>query len=197
VFECKYELDSLAHFLSLANQFYNHTGSTEFLTPRWLKALDTLLEVLTAQSKPTFDPETRAYRRNEYSFQRRTNTGTETLNLNGIGNPLNGGTGLVRSAFRPSDDATILGYLIPANAMISVELNRCATMLQKAGKKDFATTVREWGETIEKGVWEHGVVNHKKYGEVFAFEVEGFGEFQFSVNLELALTLHRIVNLDG
>ena len=46
VFECKYELDSLAHFLALSNQFHAHTGSTQFLTPRWYKALDTLLAVL-------------------------------------------------------------------------------------------------------------------------------------------------------
>lgn len=175
VFECKYELDSLAHFLSLSNQFHNHTGSSEFLTARWLLALDTLLEVLTAQSKPTFNEETGSYQRNEYSFQRRTNTGTETLNLNGVGNPLNSGTGLVRSAFRPSDDATILGFFIPANAMISVELKRCAAILRKAGKKQLATTVQEWGENITAGVWEHGVVQHKQYGKVFAFEVDGFG----------------------
>ncbi|KAF2200098.1 hypothetical protein GQ43DRAFT_441905 [Delitschia confertaspora ATCC 74209] len=175
VFECKYELDSLAAFLSLTNQFHNHTGSTEFLTNRWYLALDTLLEVLTAQEKPTFNEETGKYERNEYTFQRRTNTGTETLNLGGVGNPLNGGTGLIRSAFRPSDDATILGFLIPANAMISVELKRCAAMLDKAGKKKLASILRERGQGIEAGVWEHGVVRHKKYGEVFAFEVDGFG----------------------
>lgn len=175
VFECKYELDSLAHFLSLTNQFYNHTGSTKFLTARWLLALDTLLEVLQAQSKPTFNEKTGAYQRNEYTFQRQTNSGTETLNLGGVGNPLNGGTGLVRSAFRPSDDATILGFFIPANAMISVELKRTAAMLRKAGKKSAADAVQEWGQTIEDGVWEHGVVQHKKFGKVFAYEVDGFG----------------------
>lgn len=175
VFECKYELDSLAHFLSLANQFHNHTGSTEFLTPRWLQALDTLLDVLTAQSKPTFDEETGSYRQNEYRFQRRTNAGTETLNLKGIGNPLNSGTGLIRSAFRPSDDATILGYLIPSNAMISVELARTARILQKAGKKKIAARLSEWADSIAQGVWDHGVVEHKMYGKVFAFEVDGYG----------------------
>ncbi|KAF2121548.1 hypothetical protein BDV96DRAFT_484028 [Lophiotrema nucula] len=175
VFECKYELDSLAHFLSLANQFYNHSGSTEFITPRWLLALDTLLETLAEQSKPTFDEDTNAYRRSAYTFKRRTDTGTETLNLNGIGNPLNGGTGLVRSAFRPSDDATILGFFIPANAMISVELKRLADILDKNSKTQLATALRKQGQAIEDGVWEHGVVQHKKFGKVFAFEVDGFG----------------------
>jgi meiotically up-regulated gene 157 (Mug157) protein len=175
VFECKYELDSLAHFLSLSNQFHNHTGSTDFLNDRWLLALDTLLSVLKDQSKGAFDQKTGAYQGNEYTFQRQTNIGTETLSLSGVGNPLNSGTGLIRSAFRPSDDATILGFLIPSNAMISVELKRTAQILIKAGKKNIAKEVFKWGERIEKGVMEHGVVTHKKYGEVFAFEVDGYG----------------------
>ncbi|KAI9815375.1 MAG: hypothetical protein M1832_005514 [Thelocarpon impressellum] len=176
VFECKYELDSLAHFLALANQFYNNTGSTAFLTPRWITALQTLLKVLDRQSEPTFDAETGAYVRNEYTFQRRTNAGTETLNLDGIGNPLNGGTNLIRSAFRPSDDATILGFYIPANAMMAVELKRMANVLQKAGfKNEMVKGLRLRGEVLEQAVWEHGVVQHKKYGDVFAYEVDGYG----------------------
>lgn len=177
VFECKYELDSLAHFLSLANQFHSHTGSTEFVNTRWYTALNTLLDVLEQQSKPTFD-KNGDFRKNEYTFKRHTDAGTETLNLGGIGNPLNAGTGLVRSAFRPSDDATILGYLIPANAMMAVELKRCAKMLGKVGGAkaiEYSKKVMLYSEAIEAGVWEHGVVHHKKYGDVFAFEVDGFG----------------------
>ncbi|KAI4720768.1 hypothetical protein E4T48_02974 [Aureobasidium sp. EXF-10727] len=175
VFECKYELDSVAHFLSLSNQFYNHTGSTAFLTPRWYAALDTILGLLDEQAKPTFDPITGAFQHNEYTFRRRTDAGTETLSLSGNGNPLNNGTGLVRSAFRPSDDATILGFFIPANAMMAVELKRAATMLAKAGKLKLAADLKARGALIEEGVWEHGVVSHKKYGSVFAFEVDGYG----------------------
>lgn len=175
VFECKYELDSLAHFLSLANQFYNHTGSTEFINPRFLTAIDTLVNVLEDQSKPTFDNATDQYIRNSYTFQRQTNTGTETLNLGGVGNPLAPDTGLIRSAFRPSDDATILGFFIPANAMISVELKRMAKIFRKASKKPLALSLEEWGQRIEDGIWEHGVVQHKQFGKVFAFEVDGFG----------------------
>ncbi|GAB7355083.1 hypothetical protein MBLNU459_g5670t1 [Dothideomycetes sp. NU459] len=175
VFECKYELDSLAHFLSLANQFHNHTGSTAFLTPRWYLALDTLLNVLDEQAKPTFNPKSGAFEPNEYSFRRRTDSGTETLSLGGNGNPLNWGTGLIRSAFRPSDDATILGFFIPANAMMAVELKRTAAILKAAGKASLAKDLKDRSEIIEKGVWEHGVVSHKKYGTVFAFEVDGYG----------------------
>ncbi|KAL7785217.1 DUF1237 domain-containing protein [Trichoderma ceciliae] len=175
VFECKYELDSLAHFLALANDFYDHTGATDFLNKRWFLAVETLLVVLKQQSEPTFHPETGQYDRNAYTFQRWTNAGTETLNLQGVGNPLNSGTGLVRSAFRPSDDATILGFFIPANAMMSVELGRAAKMLQAAGSKPLAAKLTKWSEKLRAGVLEHGIVKHKKYGDVFAYEVDGYG----------------------
>ncbi|KAG6005900.1 hypothetical protein E4U21_007534 [Claviceps maximensis] len=175
VFECKYELDSLAHFLALANDFYEHTGSTDFITDRWMSAVETLLYVLEQQSRSTFDPKTHIFIKNEYTFQRGTNTGTETLNLQGIGNPLNSGTGLVRSAFRPSDDATILGFLIPSNAMMSVELQRASKVHMAAGQTPLAKKLQRWSETLRSAVLEHGVVKHKKYGDVFAYEVDGYG----------------------
>ncbi|PMD29999.1 glycoside hydrolase family 125 protein [Hyaloscypha variabilis F] len=175
VFECKYELDSLAHFLALGNTFYDHTGSLDFLTPRWYKALDTVLGVLDQQSQSTFDPETGRFERNAYTFSRHTTQGTETLPLSGVGNPLNWGTGLIRSAFRPSDDATILGFYIPANAQMAVELKKTADMLAAAKEVSRAQLLDKRAQTITDGIWEHGVVQHKKWGRVFAYEVDGYG----------------------
>jgi len=134
-----------------------------------------VLRVLDEQAQSTFDPLPGRYRKNEYTFQRRTDLGTETLNLAGIGNPLNNGTGLVRSAFRPSDDATILGFYIPANAMMAVELKRTAAILEKAGKSVLAKSLETRGQKIANGIWEHGVISHKRYGDVFAYEVDGYG----------------------
>ncbi|KAK8052364.1 hypothetical protein PG993_003749 [Apiospora rasikravindrae] len=149
VFECKYELDSLAHFLALSNDFNDHTGSRDYLTTRWLLALETVFTVLEQQSRPTFD-ETGRFERNEYTFSRNTNTGTETLNLNGVGNPLNNGTGL-----------------------------RAAAILKEAGQSTWARRADKWSQTIADGVWEHGVVHHKKFGDVFAYEVDGYGSALF------------------
>lgn len=58
---------------------------------------------------------------------------------------------------------------------MSVELKRTAEMLKAAGKSELAKKLQSRGENIEKGIWEHGVVTHKRYGEVFAFEVDGYG----------------------
>jgi meiotically up-regulated gene 157 (Mug157) protein len=175
VFECKYELDSLAHFLAIGNTFFNHTRSTDYLTPRWYMALDTVMAVIDQQSQSTFDPVTGRFKTNEYTFSRRTQQGTETLPLSGVGNPLNNGTGLVRSAFRPSDDATILQFLIPSNAQMAVELKRTAVILRQAGKAVLAQSLEKRGQAISDGIWEHAVVKHARYGEVFAFEVDGYG----------------------
>ena len=58
---------------------------------------------------------------------------------------------------------------------MSVELKRTAAILRKAGKTIQASALEEQGSVMEAGVWEHGVVNHKKYGKVFAYEVDGYG----------------------
>ncbi|KUL83617.1 hypothetical protein ZTR_11289 [Talaromyces verruculosus] len=175
VFECKYELDSLAAFLSLGNQFYNATGSTEYLSDRWYTALDTVLQTLDEEAQPTFDSNGQ-FVTNVYTWQRQTTLGTETLSLTGEGNPLNRNTGLIRSAFRPSDDATIFGYFIPANAMMSVQLGRTADTLQAVGgNKTLIEDLRRRSTNLRKAVLDQGVFEHPKYGRVFAFEVDGYG----------------------
>lgn len=186
VFECKYELDSLAAFLRLTNDYHSSTGSTAFLTPRWYKALQSLIEVLDAQARSTFNADSGWYERNEYTFSRTTRIGTETLVLEGTGNPLAPGTGLIRSAFRPSDDATIFGFLIPANAMMSVELRRTASMLKTASsalssereasqRLAVADELSERSRVITQGIYKHAVVTHPEFGQVFAYEVDGYG----------------------
>jgi meiotically up-regulated gene 157 (Mug157) protein len=146
----------------------------DFLTPRWYKALDTLLVVLDQQSQSTFDPETSRFARNTYTFSRNTNQGTETLPLSGVGNPLNSGTGLIRSAFRPSDDASILGFYIPANAMMAVELRKASEVLRAANNLALAQDLEKRSQVIVDGIWKHGVVNNGA-NRVFAYEVDGYG----------------------
>jgi meiotically up-regulated gene 157 (Mug157) protein len=199
VFECKYELDSLAAFLSLGNQFHEATSSTEFLTARWYKALNTLLGVLDAESQPTFNAQGQ-FVPNTYTFQRQTNTGTETLNLDGNGNPLNSGTGLIRSAFRPSDDATIFGFFIPPNAMMAVQLGKAAdTIAAAGGDKTLVSNLRQRSQNLRQAVSNHGVVNHGTYGQVYAFEVDGYGStlFMDDANIPSLLSLPYLGFVDA
>ena len=81
VFECKYELDSLASFLKLSRLYHEKTGDLTFITSTWLRAVALIIGVLEQQSEPTFDPVAGEVKINQYSFQRTTNLGTETLPL--------------------------------------------------------------------------------------------------------------------
>jgi uncharacterized protein len=81
VFECKYELDSLASFLKLSRLYYENTGDLDFATTMWIKAVAFVLRVIEEQSIPTFDLVTGIPERHRYLFQRNTNIGSETLSL--------------------------------------------------------------------------------------------------------------------
>ncbi|KAI3404768.2 hypothetical protein KGF56_002398 [Candida oxycetoniae] len=190
VFECKYEIDSLASFLTLTNEYYeNSDGDTSFINEQWLQAYEKLLIVLERESNPTFDEETGRALPFYYSFQRNTNIGSETLSLGGAGNPVNYGTGLIRSAFRPSDDATIFQFFIPGNMHMLAELERTLANIleEKESFKERTGAVLQnmkqktihFIEAIKKGIENFGIVNHPIYGKVYAYEVDGYASATF------------------
>ena len=59
--------------------------------------------------------------------------------------------------------------------MMAVELKRTSDILSEAGSTSIAKELYARGDTIEKGIWEYGVVHHSQWGPVFAFEVDGYG----------------------
>lgn len=63
-----------------------------------------------------------------YKFQRKTERALDTLNNNGLGAPVNP-VGLIVSAFRPSDDATTLQFLVPSNFFAVSSLKKAAEIL--------------------------------------------------------------------
>ncbi|KAF3212685.1 hypothetical protein TWF191_010430 [Orbilia oligospora] len=129
-----------------------------------------------------------------YTFQRSTNIGTETLSLSGRGNPLNGNSSLIRSAFRPSDDACILQYFIPGNAFMSVELGRLSKLLADAKRKDHSNFASDWSKRIADGVKAHGIVDDPVFGKVYAYEVDGYGSriMMDDANLPSLLSLPKL-----
>lgn len=179
VFECKYELDSLASFLKLSYTYWLYTKDQSIFTVKWLAAVERIIQVLEEQSSPSFDEKTGLPKDPVYTFLRNTDSGTETLGLAGRGFPLNANASLIRSAFRPSDDACVLQYFIPANAMMVVELSHLNQMLQASGHADIARTALVWANKIQKGIDQHGIVDHPKFGKVYAYEVDGYGSILF------------------
>lgn len=183
VFECKYEIDSLASFLTLSNDYFENLGDTLFLeSVDWWLALEKVLVVMRRESVPLFDEDTGQALKFYYSFRRHTDLGLETLPLAGVGNPVNFGTGLVRLAFRPSDDATILQFFVPGNIHAVTELKRTKkNLLNKANVPagvDYNMIIKVVDKLItgiSEGIEQYGIIDHPKFGKVYAYEVDGYG----------------------
>lgn len=204
VFECKYEIDSLASFLTLTNDYIeNSGGDLSVITPNWILAFERILALVKRESQALFDKHTGQLVAPLYTFQRKTKIGTETLPLGGAGNPLNFGTGLVRSAFRPSDDATILQFFIPGNAHMLTELKRTLNniLLKMPEPKTIEAHIlwtKKFIKHIGEGIQEHGIVEHSRWGKVYAYEVDGYGSsvFMDDANIPSLLSLPDIGFLD-
>jgi len=182
VHECKYELDSLAAFLQLSHDYYSATGDAAFFARHsWAEAVDTLLVTAAELQAGTYAPDG-SVKASPYRFQRSSSQGSETLWNNGAGNPVRAGTGLVRSAFRPSDDACVYQLFVPANMMFSRYLAACAVIMRGLNPKT-ADRMQDFAEAIRKGVERHGRVRHPVYGDMYAYEVDGFGSHNLMVGI--------------
>ncbi|KAJ2339896.1 hypothetical protein GGH92_006510 [Coemansia sp. RSA 2673] len=166
VFAAKFEIDSLAAFFKLSTVFWRQQQQQD---------ADSLLDMglLVQLQAPTFDSEQRLTDAT-VRFVRTANTPTESSFGGGRGNPIRH-TGMVRTLFRPSDDSVIFPFLVPANAMLAVELRALADMLDKTGDTTIASRSRRLAEDITCGIYEFGTAEHPKYGHVFAYEVDGYG----------------------
>jgi uncharacterized protein len=180
VFECKYELDSLAAFLEISTNYYTATNDIAFFGKyQWLTAVRTILNVTTGMMIPTYADDG-SVNDSPYTFTRLTSTAADTLANSGIGNPTGGGTGLIRSAFRPSDDSTIYQLFIPANMMFSRYLNSTATIVQKLGSDpSLAASMSSLSSSLRSAITKHGIVTTAQGKQVYAYEIDGFS----SVNI--------------
>ncbi|TRX95634.1 hypothetical protein FHL15_003592 [Xylaria flabelliformis] len=174
VFECKYELDSISAFLQLSSDYYEKTQDAAFFGKfKWIQAVQTILNVAQGLLVGTYADDG-SVNTSPYTFQRTTTAGTETLSNSGIGNPVKSGTGLVRSAFRPSDDATIYQLFIPANMQFSSYLSKCAAIM-KPLNADLANKMTTLANSVKNGINKYGKVNHPTFGQIYAYEIDGFG----------------------
>lgn len=175
VFECKYELDSLAAFLELSSDYYSRTKDATFFGKyQWVAAVNKILETAEAMMTPTYMPDG-SVAVSPYTFTRQTTAGTETLSNSGIGNPVAPGTGLIRSAFRPSDDATIFQLFIPANMMFSTKLASAAPIAAAIGQQALADKMNALSSSLRTAILAHGVVLSPNDGIIYAYEVDGYG----------------------
>ena len=181
--ERKWEIDSLCYAVRLAHGYWKQTGDGACLDADWRRAAASIVR--------TFREQQRLRDRGPYTFQRLTTVPGDTLGNNGYGNPTRP-CGLIHSGFRPSDDACIFPFLIPSNLFAATALEQLEEMAREvlhdgALARDCAELRGQIREALEK----YATAVKPGYGQVYAYEVDGFGNqlFQDDANVPSLLSL--------
>ena len=165
--ERKWEIDSLCYPIRLAHRYWKLTGDTAPFDDRWHEAMKLVVK--------TFREQQRKEGLGPYSFQRDCDRPTDSQINNGWGAPVKP-VGLIVSAFRPSDDATQYGFLVPSNMFAVVSLRQLAEMERTIRRDEaFASQCQALAEEVDEAIRRHAIVDHPVCGRVYAFEVDGFG----------------------
>ena len=165
--ERKWEIDSLCYPIRLAHRYWKLTGDTAPFDDRWHEAMKLVVK--------TFREQQRKEGLGPYSFQRDCDRPTDSQINNGWGAPVKP-VGLIVSAFRPSDDATQYGFLVPSNMFAVVSLRQLAEMERTIRRDEaFASQCQALAEEVDEAIRRYAIVDHPVCGRVYAFEVDGFG----------------------
>lgn len=178
VFEGKWEVDSLASFLRLGRAVWEAgVGGAEVFDEAWARAVGRVIDVFVEQQAGTLEE----LGAEAYTFARNTTVASDTRAMAGRGT-MALRCGLIKSAFRPSDDATVLPFLVPANCMAAVELKGVAEVLSATGRHELADRAARLGSSVEAAVATLAVVPQPAApseasgtAQVYAYEVDGYG----------------------
>jgi uncharacterized protein len=171
VHERKWEIDSLCYPIRLANAYLQHTNDASILDDTWQQAMKLVVK--------TFRTEQRKDGATPYRFVRRTTVMIDAPPSDGIGRPVRP-VGLIASAFRPSDDSTLFPFLIPSNLFAAQSLRQLAAIFGKRlNDSAFAAECTALADEVEAAVAAHAVRSHQDFGEIYAYEVDGFGNAVF------------------
>ena len=167
VFERKWEIDSHCYPLRLAHHYWKTTGDTSVFDGEWISAMRNIVKTLKEQQMKEGP--------GDYIFLRTTDRQLDTRCHVGRGNPVKP-VGLIVSAFRPSDDATTFGFLIPSNFMTVTSLRKAAEILTAVnGERELAAECTALADEVAGALQQYAVVEHPEFGKIYAFEVDGFG----------------------
>ena len=167
VFERKWEIDSHCYPIRLAYEYWKVSSDASVFDDTWVEAMTKILAVMKDQQRKDGP--------GRYRFLRVTDRQLDTKCVVGRGNPVKP-VGLIASAFRPSDDATTFEFLVPSNFMAVTSLRKAAEILETVnGREDLAAECTALAAEVEGALKEYAVVEHPEYGQIYAYEVDGFG----------------------
>jgi meiotically up-regulated gene 157 (Mug157) protein len=161
VFERKFELDSVTAFWQLSLDLADALESDRILDATWWQTSESLVDLLWKEAN--HEPES-------YIFFRPNNPPHDSLSNTGRGAPY-ANCGLIWSAFRPSDDACEMPFLIPSNIHAALLLRRLA---KRCPASELAARCKSLADQIEAAIEAYAwVVRDGR--RTLAYEVDGMG----------------------
>ncbi len=165
--ERKWEIDSLCYPIRLAHGYWKFTGDTAAFDSQWQRAMSLVIQ--------TFRQQQRKHDPGPYRFQREARSPTETLALDGLGNPARP-VGMIFSMFRPSDDACVFPLFVPANLFAVASLRQLAELATAVGQNEaLARDADALAEEVSAAVQQYGYMSGSQAEPVWAYEVDGYG----------------------
>ncbi len=179
--ERKWELDSLCAVIRLSHGYWQASGDITPFDADWAYAMALVLQTFREQQ-----------RRNDvgpYRFQRMARSPTDTLAFDGMGWPAQP-NGLICSGFRPSDDACLFPYLIPANFFAVASLRQLDQLASALGLASLAADACTLADEVEAAL---------PTSVVLPYETDGFGNavFMDDANVPSLLSLPYLGCLDA
>jgi meiotically up-regulated gene 157 (Mug157) protein len=148
--------------LQISTAYYERTKDLKFFQKyKWIQAVKAAVDAAGAMRLGTYAKDGKV-EKSAWTFTGWTNRGSETLTNDGLGNPTKE-NGMVRTAFRPSDDACIYQLLAPANMIFAKYLEEASFIMEKlegAEPKNLTTVMRDFAFGIRKGIDRDAVVHH-------------------------------------
>lgn len=167
VWERKYEVDSLCFSLQLVYLYWRITGKTDHIDNEFVEVANIILDLWKKEQNHEEE--------SDYRFQRLNSRPKNNLERDGLGTKTVY-TGMTWSGFRPSDDACVYGYLVPSNMFAYTVLGYLVEMAREVLKdKELANKADVLRNEIEDGIQKYGIVYNEKYGNMYAYEVDGLG----------------------
>ena len=171
VHERKWEIDSLCYVVRLAHEYYRITGDPSGFDKDWDRAMRRIVK--------TFKTEQRKDGTSPYRFIRSTSRMTDAPVYEGTGRT-GRPVGMICSMFRPSDDATVLPYLIPSNLFAVQVLRQLSGIYTNALQEPkFAAECSGLANEVQEAVLKWGTAEHLDFGRIYAYEADGFGNHLF------------------
>jgi uncharacterized protein len=171
-----YELDSACYYMRMIYYFYKAIPDHPVLQkPSVKESIDIMLDVWISEQNhegnafpvgPLLDCKNcgKPYR---YPGLPRLGKGSEVAY-----------TGMTWTGFRPSDDACQYGYLIPANMFAVVVLGYMQEIAENLWNDDsLLRKAKKLASDIDHGIHTHGILDHPTHGKIYAYEVDGLGNF--------------------